>query len=93
MFDTFTDSICAKTGSKLFDNQARKAAESCLETIRIGCVSDPVNIPLYYKMKEGAAGLPVYRCVRGANSVEGGVHMNVIRNFSSFNANPELTTD
>jgi hypothetical protein len=35
-------------------------------------------------------GLPIYRCIRGTNSLEGGVHQNVIRFFGSFNAIPRF---
>ena len=34
--------------------------------------------------------LTLYRCVRGTNSLQGGVHQNLIRKFGSFGAGPEL---
>ncbi|CEP09471.1 hypothetical protein [Parasitella parasitica] len=36
-------------------------------------------------------GFPVYRCTRGTNTIEGGVHQNIVRKFASFNASPALT--
>ena len=35
--------------------------------------------------------LPMYRCSRGTNSLEGGVHQNIIRKFGSFGAGPHMT--
>ncbi|KAG2191722.1 hypothetical protein INT47_004709 [Mucor saturninus] len=32
-----------------------------------------------------------FKCVRGTNSLEGGVHQNIIRKFGSLGAEPELT--
>ena len=34
-------------------------------------------------------GLSLYRCCRGTNDVEGGVHQNLIRYFESFNVSPQ----
>lgn len=31
-----------------------------------------------------------YHCIRGTNSVEGAVHMNIVRKFSSYNTGPRL---
>jgi hypothetical protein len=56
----------------------------------MGHVSDPIGIPLYYKIKNDANGLPIYRCARGTNAVEGDVHMNIFKKFGSYNASPEL---
>ncbi|KAG2203816.1 hypothetical protein INT45_001097, partial [Circinella minor] len=35
-------------------------------------------------------GLPLYRCCRGTNSLEGGIYQNVIHKFGSFGASPAL---
>ena len=49
-------------------------------------MSDPTDVPLYYSSKRDENGLPIYRCIRGTNSLEGGVHQNIIRFFGSVNA-------
>jgi hypothetical protein len=36
-------------------------------------------------------GLPYYHCIRGTNSIEGGIHMPLCRTFGSLSASPELT--
>jgi hypothetical protein len=61
-----------------------------LRTAELGFLSDPPGIPLYYKMGIDRDGLTIYRCIRGTNSVEGGVHMVVRRVFGSLQASPEL---
>ncbi len=53
-------------------------------------VSDPRHIDLYQRLFVDKIGLQVYRCKRGTNTLEGGVHQNVIRMFGAFNADPEL---
>ncbi|KAJ7333477.1 hypothetical protein DFH08DRAFT_966299 [Mycena albidolilacea] len=74
-----------------FKDEARKTAETLLETVRLGFVSDPPGIPLYYVRGKDRDGLILYRMVRGTNSVEGGVHMLIRRIFGSLCASPELT--
>jgi hypothetical protein len=90
VFYIYGDSLCDRTGGKLFDGSAKKAAKNVLETIRMGHISDPIGIPLYYKVTDDANGLPIYRCPRGTDGVEGGVHTNIIKKFGSHNASPEL---
>ncbi|CEP10632.1 hypothetical protein [Parasitella parasitica] len=60
------------------------------QSIRLGHLSDPVGVPLYFRVKEDKFGLTIYRCVRGTNSVEGGIHTNIIRKFGFYNASPDL---
>ena len=49
-----------------------------LKAIHAGLLSDPPGIPLYFQMgvdkKHG--NLPIYRCARGTNNAEGGVHLS-----------------
>jgi hypothetical protein len=75
----------------LFDEKARKQVKNILQTARLGLMSDPPGIPLYYKIGVDCNGLPYYRCVRGTNSIEGGIHMQLRRTFGSLHASPELT--
>ena len=61
-----------------------------LDTTRLGFLSDPVGIPLYYQMGVNKDGLTIYRTICRTNSVEGGVHMAVRHVFGSLQASPEL---
>ncbi|KAL9545729.1 hypothetical protein MBANPS3_007001 [Mucor bainieri] len=91
LFSTYGHMKCAKSGNKLFDKQAWKKAKNIENSIKQGHLSDPTGGSLYYKIKTDQYGLPIYRCVRGTNSVEGGIHTNIIRKFGFFNASPNLT--
>ncbi|KAG2212963.1 hypothetical protein INT46_008089 [Mucor plumbeus] len=90
LFDTYGNIVCSRSKDKLFDNQAWKKAASIKASIKQGHLSDPIGISLYYKIKEDKFKLPIYRCVRGTNSVEGGIHTGIIRKFGFFNASPDL---
>ncbi|KAL9536874.1 hypothetical protein MBANPS3_012294 [Mucor bainieri] len=81
----------SNSGRALFDKVAWKQAHSVLKIVQQGHASDPPGVQLYYKTgRTDSYGLPVYRCIRGTNSLEGGVHQNLIRKFGSFGAGPEL---
>ncbi|KAJ7037315.1 hypothetical protein C8F04DRAFT_1331804 [Mycena alexandri] len=77
-----------KTGIPLFNSAAWKIAKNILELIKNGFVSDPPGIQLYYCIgfDEKAAALPIYRCVRGTNMVEGGVHTHLLAKLPSHGA-------
>ncbi|KIK78260.1 hypothetical protein PAXRUDRAFT_164440, partial [Paxillus rubicundulus Ve08.2h10] len=47
--------------------------------------SDPLNVPLFFKIGKDGDGLTLYCCCHGTNDVEGGVHQNLIQRFQSFN--------
>ena len=81
---------CKTSGKPLFDKQCWKAAANFLKLVRSGQVSDPPNVSLYHPRGYDKHGLPLYRCSRGTNSLEGGVHQNIIRSFNSFGASPQL---
>ena len=59
---------------------------------RAGHVSDPPGFLFYFEMGKDKLGLSIYRCSRGTkvNSVEDGIHQNIIRKFGSFGACPHL---
>ena len=78
------------TGQALFNDKAWEIADNALENIRRGYYSDPPNIPLYYTRSRDKYGLLRYKCRRGTNGIEGGVHQNIIRWFGSFNAAPDF---
>jgi hypothetical protein len=76
VFSSYGPLLDSEKKQPLFNAQAWKDAENVLKMIQSGLLSDPYNISLYYQIgvdkKHG--NLPLYRCVRGTNSVEGGVH-------------------
>ncbi|KAJ7182091.1 hypothetical protein C8R46DRAFT_1210641 [Mycena filopes] len=78
----------SKTSLPLFNTAAWKIAKNILELIKNGYVSDPPGIQLYYCLgfDKKAGGLPIYRCVRGTNIVEGGVHTHLIARLPSRGA-------
>lgn len=66
--------IDPETESPLFNKHCLAKCEAVLNSIRSGHVSDPVGINLYQKMKVDKFNLPIYRCMRGTNSVEVSKH-------------------
>lgn len=93
LFTAYQDIVCSTRGGRpvrFFSKEAREMAARLLETARLGFLSDPQGIHLYYKMGVDRDGLTVYRTIRGTNSVEGGVHMTIRRVFGSLQASPEL---
>ena len=67
------------TGQPLFTPNAWKNAKNVLKLIEAGYMSDPPGVSLYYDVgldcKEN--GLTVWRCIRGTNFTEGGVHHSI----------------
>jgi hypothetical protein len=93
LFDGYKAVLCStRQGRKqrFFSKEAEEMSKRLLQTAQLGFLSDPPGIPLYYKMGIDRDGLTIYRCIRGTNSVEGGVHMVVRRVFGSLQASPEL---
>lgn len=68
----------ASTGQLLFNDTYWKKAENVLKDICMGFYSDPHHILLYRTHKKDKDRLPIYKCISGTNSVEGGVHQNLI---------------
>ncbi|KAG6836301.1 hypothetical protein H0H93_009317 [Arthromyces matolae] len=93
VLQTFGPLKDAKTGAPLFNQKCWEIATNALENIRRGFYSDPPNVTLYYPQKPDKFGLSRYRCCRGTNGIEGGVHQNIIRWFGSFNAAPDLALE
>ena len=77
VFKTYGSLKDATTGLPLFNAAAWKTSKNILQLIRLGHVSDPPGIPLYYSLRTDQHGLTVYRCIRGTNFVEGGVHRHM----------------
>ena len=90
LFAEYEDLLDARTKKPLFDSTAKEKKEGVLKDVLEGYLSDPPGIELYIAVGKDKDGLVVYRCLRGTNSVEGGVHQNIIRMFQSFNASPQL---
>ena len=69
----------ATTRQPLFNKQHWHTTKQILDLIRQGFVSDPPGIPLYTTIgiDAKAANLPIYRCFRGTNFTEGGVHTHL----------------
>ncbi|KAI1787068.1 hypothetical protein LXA43DRAFT_1098652 [Ganoderma leucocontextum] len=83
----------AQTGLPLFNHAAWDVTKNILENIRLGYYSDPPGVQLYYEVGEDRHGLTLYRCCRGTNSVEGGVHQSLIHRFTSFNVSPRFAVN
>ena len=74
----------------LFGENSWQKAKAILHDVKRGWISDPPGIPLYTLQGHDKHGLTLYHCIRGTNSVEGGVHNPIRRNFASLNASVEL---
>lgn len=83
----------AVTGQPLFNDSSWDKARAIIENIKMGYYSDPPGYSFYALVRTDKYGLDVYRCSRGTNNVEGGIHQNIIRHFGSFNASPRLTVN
>ncbi|KAJ7170171.1 hypothetical protein C8R46DRAFT_1266577 [Mycena filopes] len=77
VFQIFGHLKDAKTGLPLFNSAAWAVAKNILELIQKGFLSDPPGISLYYVLGYDKDGLTLYRCFRGTNMTEGGVHTHL----------------
>jgi hypothetical protein len=83
----------AITSQPLFSTMAYAQAELMLESISLGHYSDPPGINLYMERGRDIDDLPLYRCLRGTNSIEGGIHQNIAKRFGSYNASPRFAVN
>jgi hypothetical protein len=83
LFRTWGPLQDAATGIPLFNQNAWKAAQGILRTIKDGFVSDPPGVALYMQIGVDADDLPVYFCCRGTNISEGAVHRPILHVFPS----------
>jgi hypothetical protein len=91
-FQDIQDSVDRANGRGcFFSKESRKTAANLLETVRLGFISDPPGISLYYIRGKDRDGLTLFRKIAGTNSVEGSVHMLIRRIFDPIRASPELT--
>lgn len=88
VFNTYGSLVDPSTKKALFSDDNWKTAKSVLELIRNGLVSDPPGIPLYTLLgvDQKAGDLPIYRCARGTNTTEGGVHTHIRSRLPKFGA-------
>ncbi|KAG6825492.1 hypothetical protein H0H92_003568 [Tricholoma furcatifolium] len=78
VFNTLGPLKDAKSGLPLFNSAAWAVTKNILLLISRGHLSDPPNIPLFYQVGiDKKTGLPLYRCMRGTNMTEGGVHTHL----------------
>jgi hypothetical protein len=96
LFNCFKNIRCSTSkrsghNIRFFSDEALEMAERLLETVRLGFLSDPPGLPLYYIKGKDRDGLTVYRTIRGTNSVEGGIHMAIQRVFGSLRASPQMS--
>ncbi|ODQ72842.1 hypothetical protein LIPSTDRAFT_277289 [Lipomyces starkeyi NRRL Y-11557] len=90
LFFAFGGIKCASSKKAFFTNEAWHEAQLILREVRPGYYSDPKDFPLYFEKVQDSNGLLLYRCIRGTNSLEGGVHQNLIAKFSHFNLHKVL---
>ena len=90
LFSSYGDVLCVKSGNPLFDREGWRKARLFLSAVKDGEVSDPPGVSFYHQIGVDKDSLPLYRCTRGTNSIEGGVHQNVIRKFASYSTSPRL---
>lgn len=79
VFRTYGPMIDPTSKKPLFSLDNWKTAKNILDLIRNGFVSDPPGIALYTMigLDKKNGGLPRYRCSRGTNATEGGVHKHI----------------
>ncbi|TFY78505.1 hypothetical protein EWM64_g5507 [Hericium alpestre] len=80
----------AVTGQPLFNDATFEAIPPALENLQKGYYSDPPDIPMYMTRGKDANSLTLYRCVRGTNNVEGGIHQNLAKHIGSYNTSPRF---
>jgi 3''-5'' exonuclease. len=79
-----------QTQLPLFNQRAWTSAQNLLKIIDDGLISDPPGVPLYHQVGiDKQTGLPLYRCVRGTNMTEGGVHAHLRSHLPSSGASLE----
>lgn len=90
VFKTYGPLKDASTNQPLFNRNAWKAVRGVLRTIHDGFVSDPPGIALYYQIgiDSKSGGLPIYRCCRGTNFTEGGIHRPILSSFPTTGVGP-----
>jgi hypothetical protein len=90
VYKTFGPLLDTSTNTPLFNKRAWKDAGNILKSIHAGLLSDPLGVPLYFRIgidkKHG--NLARYRCARGTSNAEGGVHNSGHRHLLILGASP-----
>ena len=82
----------AQTSIPLFNAQAWKTVKNILELVKKGYISDPPGVSLYYIIGVcSKTNLPIYRCWRGTNFTEGGVHRPIRHSLPRGGVSPRHT--
>ncbi|EDR10701.1 uncharacterized protein LACBIDRAFT_324541 [Laccaria bicolor S238N-H82] len=86
VFRTYGPIVDPDSQKPLFSSDNWKTAKNVLELIKNGYLSDPPGVALYTAIgiDKKAGGLPIYRCARGTNSTEGGVHAHICSRLPKF---------
>jgi hypothetical protein len=92
VFETYGPLKDAQTGIPLFSSSTWKTVKNILQIIKLGQISDPPGIPLYYCIGISKNGLPVYRCWRGTNFTEGAVHRPIRKSMPFSGVSPRHTS-
>jgi len=77
--------------SALGDAALPKAIDKLLCHVDHGCLSDPPHLNFYSAKRVDKFGLQVYRCHRGTNCAESGLHRHLIKKFASKNMSVEYS--
>jgi hypothetical protein len=87
VFRTYGPIIDPDSKRPLFSADNWKTAKNVLDLIKNGYLSDPPRVALYTMIGiDKKNGLPIYRCARGTNSTEGGVHTHIRSRLPKFGA-------
>jgi hypothetical protein len=86
VFRTYGPIVDPDSQKPLFNSDNWKTAKNVLELIKNGYLSDPPGVALYTAIgiNKKAGGLSIYRCARGTNSAEGGVHAQIRSRLPKF---------
>jgi hypothetical protein len=97
VFDFFKDKVDSQTNQPLFNEAARKKAESVLVNIRLGYFSDPPGVDFYTRKTDKYGkpmvdrdGLWLFRCFRGTNLAES-MHQTLTMSFGHTRAGPRYS--
>lgn len=82
LFQEYGYKVDAKTNQPLFSPKAWKSAASVVDLARRGYLSDVPDVPMYEPAGADKHDIPLYKCVRGTNKLEGGPHGDIYRKFA-----------
>jgi hypothetical protein len=69
------------TKKPLLSKEALASIKDQMDHVKKGCLSDIEGFSLYYIKGYDSEKLPLYRCIRGTNDLEGGVHQKLREKF------------